>query len=63
MPSERDGSDIQGAKPDEQRKRPALLAEIQAVGVARSLGSNIRGAKAEAPGIIVSAKEMFPRSV
>ena len=38
----------------------ASLAEIQAIGVARSLGSNIRGAKDEAPGIIASAKEMFP---
>jgi hypothetical protein len=39
----------------------ASLAEIQAVGVARSLGSNIRGAKAEAPEIIAAAKEMIPR--
>ncbi|HLP41686.1 MAG TPA: hypothetical protein VK465_09280 [Fibrobacteria bacterium] len=39
----------------------ASLAEIQAIGVARSLGSNIRGAKAEAPEIIASAKEMFSR--
>ncbi|HLP40445.1 MAG TPA: hypothetical protein VK465_02965 [Fibrobacteria bacterium] len=39
----------------------ASLAEIQAVGVARSLGSNIRGAITEAPGIIAAAKEMIPR--
>jgi hypothetical protein len=46
----------------EQAKR-ASIADIQAVGVARSLGSNVRGAIAEAPGIIASAKEMFPHSV
>jgi hypothetical protein len=44
-----------------EQVKHASLAEIQAVGVARSLGSNIRGAIAEAPGIISSAKEMFPR--
>jgi hypothetical protein len=49
----------QGADPGSIRAKHASLAEIQAMGVARSLGSNIRGAKAEAPGIIASAKEMF----
>ncbi|HLP41440.1 MAG TPA: hypothetical protein VK465_08035 [Fibrobacteria bacterium] len=47
-----------GAALDKDAGHPSL-AEIQAVGVARSLGSNIRGAVAEAPGIIASAKEMF----
>jgi hypothetical protein len=41
-------------------KHPAL-AEIHAVGAARSLGANIRAAVAEAPGVIAQAKEMFPR--
>jgi hypothetical protein len=39
----------------------ASLSKIQAVGVARSLGSNIRGAVAEAPGVTAMAKQMFPR--
>jgi hypothetical protein len=39
----------------------ASLAKIQAVGVARSLGSNVRGAVAEAPGVIATAKQMFAR--
>ena len=43
-----------------RQAKHASLAEIQAIGVALSLGSNIRGAKAEAPGIIASAKELFP---
>lgn len=43
-----------------EQVKHASLAEIQAIGVARSLGSNIRGAKEEASGIIASAKEMFP---
>ncbi|HLP41634.1 MAG TPA: hypothetical protein VK465_09020 [Fibrobacteria bacterium] len=42
------------------RFKQATMAEIQAVGVARSLGANIRGAKVEAPKIIASAKELFP---
>ncbi|HLP43559.1 MAG TPA: hypothetical protein VK465_18805, partial [Fibrobacteria bacterium] len=45
---------------DAQQARSASLAGIRAVGVARSLGSNVRGAIAEAPGIIASAKDMFP---
>ncbi|HLP41723.1 MAG TPA: hypothetical protein VK465_09475, partial [Fibrobacteria bacterium] len=59
-PSRGEGAGAQGAKPDAEHARHGLLAEIQAVGVARSLGANIRGAKAEAPGIIASAKDMFP---
>lgn len=38
----------------------ASLAKIQAIGVARSLGSNVRGAVAEAPGLTALAKRMFP---
>jgi hypothetical protein len=38
-----------------------FLTDIQAIGVARSLGANVQGAVAEAPGIIAKAKEMFPR--
>jgi hypothetical protein len=56
-------SPIPDADPLSERAKRASLAEIQAVGVARSLGSNIRDAKAGAPGIIASAKEMFPRSI
>ncbi|HLP41102.1 MAG TPA: hypothetical protein VK465_06315 [Fibrobacteria bacterium] len=44
-----------------EQVKHASLAEIQAIGVARSLGSNIRGAIEEASGIVASAKEMFPR--
>jgi hypothetical protein len=51
---------IPDADPVSIRAKRASLAEIQAVGVARSLGSNIRGAVAEAPGIIASARDMFP---
>jgi hypothetical protein len=50
-----------GADPAARRAKHATLAEIQAVGVARSLGANIRGATAEAPAILASAREMFPR--
>ncbi|HLP41636.1 MAG TPA: hypothetical protein VK465_09030, partial [Fibrobacteria bacterium] len=53
-------SPIPGADPFAARAKRASLAEIQAVGVARSLGSNVRGAIADAPGIIASAKRMFP---
>jgi hypothetical protein len=49
-----------GADPASVQAKRATLAEIQAVGVARSLGSNIRGAKAEAPGILAAAKDLFP---
>jgi hypothetical protein len=52
---------IPGVDPVAQRAKQAAVAEIQAVGVARSLGANIRGAIAEAPQIIASAREMFPR--
>ncbi|HLP42020.1 MAG TPA: hypothetical protein VK465_10975 [Fibrobacteria bacterium] len=44
-----------------EQTKHASLAEIQAIGVARSLGSNIRDAITEAPGITAAAKEMFPR--
>jgi hypothetical protein len=37
------------------------LLDMQAVDVARSLGANIRSAIAEAPAILASAREMFPR--
>jgi hypothetical protein len=49
-----------GAALRKDAKHPAW-AEIQAVGVARSLGADVRGGIAEAPGIIATAKEMFPR--
>ncbi|HLP40998.1 MAG TPA: hypothetical protein VK465_05785 [Fibrobacteria bacterium] len=49
-----------GADPVSRQAKHASLAEIQAVGVARSLGANIRGAQAEAPRIIAAAKELFP---
>ena len=52
---------IPGPDPVWNRAKHASLVEIQAVGVARSLGANIRGAKPEAPVIIASAREMFPR--
>ncbi|HLP42570.1 MAG TPA: hypothetical protein VK465_13760, partial [Fibrobacteria bacterium] len=50
----------EGAGHEADQAKRATLPEIQAVGVARSMGSNIRGAVAEAPGIIASAKDMFP---
>jgi hypothetical protein len=56
-------SPIPDADPLSEQAKRASLAEIQAVGVARSLGANIRDAKAEAPGIIASARELFPRFV
>jgi hypothetical protein len=37
-----------------------VLLDMHAVGVARSLGANIRGALAEAPVITASARAMFP---
>jgi hypothetical protein len=52
---------IPGADPASIRAKHASLAGIQAIGVARSLGADIRGAKAEAPAILAAAKEMFPR--
>lgn len=51
---------IPDADPGAKRAKRASLGEIRAVGVARSLGSNIRGAKADAPGIIASARDLFP---
>lgn len=51
---------VKGADPVSVQAKRASLTEIQAVGVARSLGSNIRGSIAEAPGILASAKELFP---
>ncbi|HLP41104.1 MAG TPA: hypothetical protein VK465_06325 [Fibrobacteria bacterium] len=56
------GAGVKGADPVSARAKRASLTEIQAVGVARSLGSNIRGAIAEAPKIIATAKELFPES-
>ncbi|HLP41741.1 MAG TPA: hypothetical protein VK465_09565 [Fibrobacteria bacterium] len=53
-------SPIPDADPVSVQAKHASLAEIRAVGVARSLGSNVRGAIADAPGIIASAKDMFP---
>jgi hypothetical protein len=50
-----------GADPVARQAKQASLAEIQAIGVARSLGADIRGAKAEAPAILAAAQEMFPR--
>jgi hypothetical protein len=55
------GAGMRGGDPVARRAKQATLIEIQAVGVARSLGSNIRGALAEAPGILAAAREMFPR--
>jgi hypothetical protein len=52
---------IPGVDPVAKRAKHESLAGIQAVGVARSLGADIRGAKSEAPGIIAAAKDMFPR--
>jgi hypothetical protein len=52
---------IPGVDPLANRAKRAAVPEIQAVGVARSLGADIRGAVAEAPRIIASAREMFPR--
>jgi hypothetical protein len=49
-----------GVDPESNHAMYAAIAEMQAVDVARSLGSNIRGAVAEAPEIIASAREMFP---
>ncbi|HLP43422.1 MAG TPA: hypothetical protein VK465_18105 [Fibrobacteria bacterium] len=59
-PSPGTGSSIKDAGHEAEQAKRATLPEIQAVGVARSLGANIRGAVAEAPKIIASAKEMFP---
>jgi hypothetical protein len=53
-------SPVPDADPVSAQAKRASLAEIQAVGVSRSLGSNVRGAKAEAPGIVATAKDMFP---
>ena len=51
---------IPDAHPVSRWAKHRSLAKIQAIGVARSLGSNFRGAIAEAPGIVASAKAMFP---
>ena len=51
---------IPDAHPVSNWAKQASFAKIQAVGVSRSLGSNVRGAVADAPGIIASAREMFP---
>jgi hypothetical protein len=59
-PSPAESAGVAGAGSVANRPAHPVLAEIQAVGVARSLGSNIRGAVAESPGILASAKEMFP---
>jgi hypothetical protein len=53
-------ADVKKFDPVSKQAKHASMAEIQAFGVARSLGANVRGAKAEAPGILASAKEMFP---
>jgi hypothetical protein len=42
------------------RAKQASLDEIRAVGVARDLGSNVRGAIADAPAILASARDLFP---
>jgi hypothetical protein len=55
------GARIRGTDPAARRVKHGALAEIQAVGVARSLGANIRGAVAEAPGILAAARKLFPR--
>jgi hypothetical protein len=52
---------VPGVDPVSKRAKHECLAEIQAVGVARSLGANIRGAKSEAPAILASAQRMFPQ--
>jgi hypothetical protein len=59
-PAPGEGSSIQGARHEAEQAMRATLPEIQAVGVARSLGENVRGAVAKAPEIIASAKDMFP---
>ncbi|HLP42345.1 MAG TPA: hypothetical protein VK465_12615 [Fibrobacteria bacterium] len=51
----------QGLDPAARQAKHASLAEIQAVGVARSLGETVpRKAVKQAPGIIASSQEMFP---
>ncbi|HLP43421.1 MAG TPA: hypothetical protein VK465_18100 [Fibrobacteria bacterium] len=59
-PAPEEGSSIQGARHEAEQAKRATLPEIQAVGVARSLGEKIPGAVAKAPEIIASAKDMFP---
>jgi hypothetical protein len=59
-PSPAESAGVPGAGSAADRPAHPALAEIQAVGVARSLGANIRGAKAEASGIIAAAKDLFP---
>jgi hypothetical protein len=54
------GARVRGTDPAARRFKHGSLAEIQAVGVARSLGSNIGGAVADAPGILAAARELFP---
>jgi hypothetical protein len=61
IPAPGTGASVPDADPVSIRAKRASLAEIRAVGVARSLNSNIRGAVAEAPGMIASAREMFPK--
>jgi hypothetical protein len=60
-PSPVDGAGTRDAGSVAIRFGHTVLLDMQAAGVARSLGSNIRGAIAEAPLIVYSAKEMFPR--
>lgn len=60
-PSSVKGVPTQGLDPAAKQAKHASLAEIQAVGVARSLGETVpREAVKQAPGIIASSQEMFP---
>ena len=49
-----------GADSVSRQAKHASLEQIRAIGVARSLGLDVRPATAEAPRIIDSAREMFP---
>jgi hypothetical protein len=60
QPSPAEGAGVPGAGSAADRPAHPALAEIQAVGVARSLDANIRGAVAAAPGILAAARDMFP---
>jgi hypothetical protein len=50
-----------GSSQPGQAPRPPFTLELLAAGVARSLGEGVKGAVTKAPGIVATAKDMFPK--